>query len=582
MYGQVVPKAGNTYIGAPGAVLDGQNVARYAFTQRAGNVTIKYLTIRGFNAPRDEGVVNHDSGIGWTLERNTVTRNRGAGVMLGDNNRLLYNCLAENGQYGFQVFGSNVVMDHNEIAGNNTDNWEFQSPGCGCTGGGKFWAATNVVLTANYVHHNKSVGLWADTNDIGFLLEGNYISDNDAEGFFYEISYNARIVNNTFKRNAIVKGKSRGGDQFPDGAIYLSESGGDSRVNGGVYGTLEIANNLFEDNWGGVVLWENADRFCNSPSNTSSGHCTKVNPAATLTTCGDPAAGGMVSTEPYYTDCRWATQNVSVTNNDFKISKANIGCTSDLCGRNAVFSNFGSYPAWSPYKGTVIQNDITFNNNNRFSGNRYEGDWKFTPQDTSRILTWDQWRAAPYSQDAGSTKSGTTTTPAPTTTSTTAPSTTSTTAPAPTGNLLDADSAGLEGSIGRWAPWYSAGASQSSLRAHGGAQSLRIDVTATAGWGVQANNWPGFSASAGTRTISFWGLEGSANNPGVTMRVTWRDISGNPLQTDLVASSTLGTTWQQASGTFTAPAGTATAGVDLVNGSGAPGDFLYLDDLQIR
>ena len=30
-------------------------------------------------------------------------------------------------------------------------------------------------------------------------------------------------------------------------------------------------------NWSGVVLWENADRFCGSPNNTSTGYCTLVN-----------------------------------------------------------------------------------------------------------------------------------------------------------------------------------------------------------------------------------------------------------------------------------------------------------------
>lgn len=33
VYSQVIPKDGNRYIGAPGAILDGQNVARYAFTR---------------------------------------------------------------------------------------------------------------------------------------------------------------------------------------------------------------------------------------------------------------------------------------------------------------------------------------------------------------------------------------------------------------------------------------------------------------------------------------------------------------------------------------------------------------------
>ena len=67
-FAQVAPKSGNTYIGAPGAILDGAGRNRYAFTGKASNVTLQNLTIRGFNAPVNEGVVNHDSGA-WLGDR---------------------------------------------------------------------------------------------------------------------------------------------------------------------------------------------------------------------------------------------------------------------------------------------------------------------------------------------------------------------------------------------------------------------------------------------------------------------------------------------------------------------------------
>ena len=58
------------------------------------------------------------------------------------------------------------------------------------------------------------------------------------------------------------------GDNFPDAAIYISESGGDARVPYDLVGspTIDISNNLIEDNYNGVTLWENADRFCGSPA----------------------------------------------------------------------------------------------------------------------------------------------------------------------------------------------------------------------------------------------------------------------------------------------------------------------------
>ena len=167
------------------------------------------------------------------------------------------------------------MLDHNEIVGNNTGDWEAKIEGCGCTGGGKFWDVRNVRVTNNYVHDNKSVGLWADTNDNNFLFEGNWIENNAGEAIFWEISYNVAIRKNVIRHNLRGRGPARirSGDNFPDAAIYISESGGDARVPYGLVGspTIDISNNLIEDNYNGVTLWENADRYCGSPANTSIG-----------------------------------------------------------------------------------------------------------------------------------------------------------------------------------------------------------------------------------------------------------------------------------------------------------------------
>jgi parallel beta-helix repeat protein len=404
-FGQIIPGDHSTFIGAPGAILDGQELNNYAFTQHAVGVTIQHLTIQNFNCPMNEGVVNHDSGTGWTVEYNTITGNHGAGLFLGSDNVARFNCLDKNGQYGFQVISeqgaNNVVLDQNEISGNNTDDLETTTPGCGCTGGGKFWQSSNVTVTGNYVHDNKSVGLWADTDNNGFHVEGNYISGNDAEGFFYEISYNALIRNNTFVRNALVAGPTNPG--FPTGAIYISESGGDSRVaNDNHYATIEIAGNVFTDNWAGVVLWENADRFCNSPANTSSGVCTLVNPSVITT---DSCNQTNIAADPYLSDCRWKTQNVTVHDNTFSLTAANLtGCSAQTgCGLQGLFSNFGSFPDWSPYMGEVVEDAITSAQNNHFANNTYQGDWQFMVHDQGTIVDFATWQAAPYSQDQGST-----------------------------------------------------------------------------------------------------------------------------------------------------------------------------------
>ena len=409
-YDQVQPHRGDSFIGAPGAILDGQHANLYAFAGKAADVTIKFITVRNFGSAGDnnnEGVVNHDSAEGWTVDSSTIEKNAGAGVMLSSGNRVVRSCLRDNGQYGFNAYAErgvkNVVLRDNEISGNNTDDWEKRREGCGCTGGGKFWETNGAKVTNNYVHDNKGVGLWADSNNVGFRFEDNYISGNEAEGIMYETSYNAAIVNNTFVRNALHKGPTN--PEFPASAIYLSESGSDKRVAGPYGKTFIIRGNVFTDNWSGIVGWENADRFAGSPANTSTGVSTLVNPSvATVSAC---ARKSKIKKQPFFDDCRWKTQNILVEGNTFTTDPSKIkGCKASRgCGFNGLFSNYGTYPRWSPYHGTVVQKGITFKQNNVWQNNTYTGSWHFMVEEAGNVVSWEAWRSAPYGQDAGSNKS---------------------------------------------------------------------------------------------------------------------------------------------------------------------------------
>jgi Right handed beta helix region len=407
-YSQIDPAARTTFTGAPGAVLDGKHLNLYAFGGSAANVRISYLTVQNFGptgANQNEGVVNHDSATGWTIDHSTLRGNAGAGTMLGSDNTLSYDCLQNNQQYGFNAYSPagpvHLVISHNEIAGNDTYNWEAHQSGCGCTGGGKFWSVNGATVTDNWIHGNHSQGLWADTNNRGFDISGNDIEDNYGDGLIYEISYNAQIKDNVFARNGLGAGPLDQG--FPTSAIYISESGSDSRVPGPYGSTFAITGNTFVDNWGGVILWENSNRYCNSPANTSSGYCTLVAPA-TITTSSCNAKN--IAHAPYYADCRWKTQNVSVSHNRFEFDPKTVGssCTlKNMCGFQGVFSEYGSYPSWSPYQGTAVEKHIAEQQNNHFTGNTYTGPWRFMALAEGDTLSWSAWRAAPYKQDEGST-----------------------------------------------------------------------------------------------------------------------------------------------------------------------------------
>ncbi|MFD9637082.1 right-handed parallel beta-helix repeat-containing protein, partial [Streptomyces violascens] len=205
-YAQIIPKDGDSYLGAPGAVLDGRKTNQYAFGGAARNVTIRYLTVQGFVAPQDEGVVNHESADGWVIEHATIQNNSGAGLMAGTRQQVRASCLRGNGQYGMNAYKAGapltgLVVEGNEIAANNTDDWERRKPGCGCTGGVKFWAVNGADVRGNWVHDNHGTGLWADTDNNDFLIENNVLEANDGAALIYETSYNAVVRNNTVLRN---------------------------------------------------------------------------------------------------------------------------------------------------------------------------------------------------------------------------------------------------------------------------------------------------------------------------------------------------------------------------------------------
>jgi len=274
-FDEIQPANGDTFIGAPGAVIDGQGTEQAAFAQEASNVTIEYLTIQNFVPPAGQYAVNHDEGPDWALEYDTLQdigggtgSQLGAAFGLGDGNVAEYNCFTQDGQYAVNAGGTGTTFDYNEVS------WSgaafFPDDSCGCSGGIKYWDATNANIVGNYIHDNYNVGLWVDTDNSGFLIQDNYIARNWAQGIIYEISYNGLITGNTFLDNGW-------GATVP--AIYLSSSGGDPYVSSNYAGQLTVSDNSFVDNWSGVVVYQDADRYCDGVNNASTGFCTLDDPS---------------------------------------------------------------------------------------------------------------------------------------------------------------------------------------------------------------------------------------------------------------------------------------------------------------
>jgi hypothetical protein len=412
-YAQIQALQGDTFIGAPGAVIDGQGVNQYAIVDNddtSTGVTIEYLTIQNFMAGEGQSVINPDGTADWTVEYNTIQNNPdGAGVDISTGGLVTQNCLTHNGEYGFDGYTADgpslgggptdVTLTDNEISFNGA----AYSPdtSCGCSGGGKFWKTGGGTVTGNFVHDNYNVGIWVDTNNYSFDISHNVIIDNQAEGIDYELSYNAQISDNLLIGNGTASWAE-------DPAIYISESGGDARVPGSYSGTFNVTGNVFTDNWEGVRIWENSNRFCgNDQDGDSTSICTLVDPGVfTYASCRANLSGSTPQGNPDYFDgCRWKAQNVVVSDNTFNFDPSNAGpsCTAGTdCGENALLSEVATTPSdWrgrDPYPDFTVPNDISNNQGDVFQDNVYNGPWSFEAFD-GLTLTQAQWTSGVSNAD---------------------------------------------------------------------------------------------------------------------------------------------------------------------------------------
>ena len=432
--------SGDTFVGAPGAVIDGQGINDFAISgdgaADSNDVTVEYLTIQDFTAGSGAAVVGQDAPDGWTVKDDLIQNNPyGAGVQITSDGVVTDNCLENNGEYGYTAEGENgtehnATLTDNDIASNNAAGY-YDVTGstvqCGCSGGGKFWQTVNATITGNYIHDNVGPGIWVDTANAGFDISRNYIADNWGEGVAYEVSYNAKITDNTFVGNAWGEVQTNSAPSFAVGAIFISNSGGDSRVASNDAGEILISGNSLSQNWGGIVLYQDANRICGF---SADGECTLVDPNVyTLASCkANITASSNPSQNPdYYDNCQWKTQNVTVSDNtisfdpstlpDEMASGATDTCASanangnTLCGFMGLFSYYGQV---GPFTGTEQDTAISDDQHNVFTHNTYSGPIGFSAFNQGNSVSWPQWNEGfAYSgggtfdaQDAGSTDTG--------------------------------------------------------------------------------------------------------------------------------------------------------------------------------
>lgn len=426
------------------------------------DVTIEYLTIEKYAPDVNASTINHNSNSSWTIKNNTITLNvPGAGVIAGTDNVLEHNCMTQNGQYAFQSVGGpfshggngdsltggpyDVTVLDNEISYNDTCDLEgkinnpsaglknynpvpraYRNSHCGVVtgdgdqGGFKLWETNGVTIKDNYIHNNYGPGGWADTNNANTAWTGNYITYNDSEGIAEEISYNFSITDNYLGGNDIIDGLGNPG--FPSSAIWIAESGSDTRF-GGVPACSEptcshqpsysrksvISNNVMTNNGGGVFLWQDSNRFC---SDSSDDACTLVDGGPkgpfTFSNCRSNWPSASVRTtdymgektgspkEDWWDGCMWKTENVSVANNTTNFTPSDVmDCNQTdfpACGVTGTFAEYGAPPNKVPE--WVIPTSLTFFQGNSFTSNTYNGPTTFDAWNQGNgndPVSWESW-----------------------------------------------------------------------------------------------------------------------------------------------------------------------------------------------
>jgi parallel beta-helix repeat protein len=242
----VKPKSGNAFIGEPGAVLDGDNVAPYAFetlTVPSTNVTIRGLEITRYASPYQRGALHGDNGTNWVVENNSVHDNAYIGVRAGPGWQVRGNKIYRNGVIGISGYRANgVVIEANEVYENNWSRAPEQRRRAEASGI-KFLASADVSIHNNYVHHNLAKGIWLDGCNPTAIIESNTVTDNSHQGIFSEISYNVVIRNNTTERN----GFNGAGSWLTGAGIQVTNS-----LN------VEIVGNTVRNNANGITAMQSS------------------------------------------------------------------------------------------------------------------------------------------------------------------------------------------------------------------------------------------------------------------------------------------------------------------------------------
>jgi len=237
------PKSNQTFIGEPGAILDGEGMLAPAFSgsrdEGSDGVVIRNLEIRNYQPGSQNAAISArplgQSGLegrDWVVAGNVIHDNGGAGINVGSGMLVEDNHIYDNRQIGITGLGSGerplegLVITNNTIEANNDepyDQFDYHE------GGIKLNGATDTEITKNWIASNWGFGVHCDLQCDNVLIEGNIVRDakahvgrDDGRAFAAEV-YIELSTNVIVRANEIVVDESVPAGQR-DKAIRVNES----------------------------------------------------------------------------------------------------------------------------------------------------------------------------------------------------------------------------------------------------------------------------------------------------------------------------------------------------------------------
>jgi hypothetical protein len=228
----------------------------------AADVSVEYLDI-SHDLHVSTGTIY--TGTGWTITHNDIhdgysAPGYGVAIYGGDQGTIEYNCLSKMGDYGVNLFGSDGSFDYNEIYESNYR----PDPGCGCSGGGKWWGTLNDDIVDNaFVGDSPAGGIpvWLDNGNSGTLISGNYFYMSYRMSIESETGFDLDVTGNLFIDGGWGSGSGGCGSNC-DGAVGVNSSGGFNVPGSRYENQVLISGNQFVDDWQGIDIWQAGSRSC--------------------------------------------------------------------------------------------------------------------------------------------------------------------------------------------------------------------------------------------------------------------------------------------------------------------------------